>query len=483
MVEEHEINIVDYLNILRKRLLLIIISTLAVITLVSLYIYSLEDEYSATTKVLFEHSNPAANIVNQPYYFYTQKIVPEIEKEMILNSKIVGAVVDELKLTAEPPGSMEWYAKVAKIASYIRINFLDTQQANVFYGSRMLANIVTITPDPQLSKDILTSLVEHYQKDQMKYKIEKDRNVRLWLDEQLKEAKSKIEESEQRFQKFKQEREILSMKELQQTQVENLTVFEKDYNTAIRERKNIQVKLESLKEALNMDKRTSNIVFGTNEFPTVQKYVAQLNDLEVERNNALKTFLDKHPVVVDINENIMKTEEKIEQAKLDIIKSLRIQLETAIDFEEMKKKDMDIYKAKAMEVSQDTLQYQLLEREVESSKQLYDLLATQLKETTVQNSVTIVDLRVIEPPLLPRKPISKKYPTKISVAALIGLVFGIIISFLMEYIDLSIKSPDEVKHYLSLPVAGIIPHIETTFDEGRIEELTNLMVRNYEEQV
>lgn len=482
-VEETEINLVDYFNILRKRGFLILMSILTVVTIVSIYVYFQKDLYLATTKVLFEHTDPAATVLNQPYYMWSQKIVPEIEKEMILNSAIIGNVIEELGLTKNPPGSPQWHSLVRKLINYIRITFLNTQQANIVYGSRMLANLIATTPDPNLSKDLLETIVSTYQDNQRRYKIEKDYELQEWLDKQMSEAKNKIEEAEWKFQKFKQDKGILSIKELQQAHIDNFAILNNEYQDALRERKNIELQLRNLNDALNKGFEVSNLVFSNNNFSTITKYLEELNDLYVESENAKKTYKKKHPIVIDIDQKISKTKEKLKQAKTDIIKSLEIQLRTAKKLEDIKLYDMKEYKEQALEISHDELQYKLLEREVETSRHLYDLLATQLKESSIQNSVSIVDLRVVEPPVLPRKPLSKKYPMKLTVAIIIGLLLGVAISFLIEFIDISVKSPDDVKRYLNVPVAGIIPHIDTTFDEGRIEELTNLMVRNYEEQV
>ncbi|MFC1852224.1 GumC family protein [candidate division CSSED10-310 bacterium] len=479
---ETEFNIYEYVTIVRKRLLLIILTTLAVITGMVVHIYLQPAFYTARAKVLFEYSNPAAPILAQPYY-YVQRIIPGIEQEMILNSKIIGRVIRNLNLSTAESGSREWYGQVNRIRSFIRIRFQDTQNMNIMYGSRMIANLIATTPTPELATSLLNSLVEQYQIDQQEYKLEQDLQMKNWLDIQLKEAKAKIEEAEKNFQKFKQEKGILSIKELQEAQVDNFSVLEKEYNIAVQQRKSLELRLNTLKSALNRDEETSNLIFSNSDFPEIAANVTALNNLKIELDEAQKTFKEKHPQIVAISDRIKLTLEKIKRAKQNTIKSLRVQFETAISHEQMKYKDMMDYKEIALQVNHDALQYSLLEREISTSRKLYELLAQQLEKSSIQAAVPSVSLRVVEPPFKPLKPISKNYPRQLFIAALVGLALGVSLAFLIEYLDISVKTPDDVKNYLDLPVMGLIPDIKIEFDEERLVELTNMMVKEHEEQI
>lgn len=477
-----EFNLLEYLTIIQKRFLLILLSVLVGMTAISLYVYIQPLFYKSSETVLFEYDTPSAGILTQSYV-YSQKIIPQIEKELILNSKILGRVYKRIHPNSNlKEGTPIWYAKVNSLKNYVKITFQDTQNINVIYATKMLADISATTPTPKLAKKLLKYLVEEYQFDQSEYKLQQDLSTKNWLDTQLKESKARIEAAEKKFQKFKQDKGILSLKELQEAQVDNYSLLEKDYNEAVRERKKLEMQLDNLQNAIKMDESISNLIFSNEKYLLITKYVSELNIFKIELNNLLKTFKEKHPKILELKEKMKITRQKIEQAKLDAVRKLKIQLETAISIEQRKYADMMSYKGKALEISNDALQYTLLKREVTTSRQLYDLLAKQLKENTVRNSASSVNLRVVEPPIMPLAPISKKYPLKIVIGIFIGLVFGISLAFILEYTDISIKTPDDVKFYFDLPVAGMIPLMELEFDESKLEDLTNRMVLNYEEQ-
>jgi polysaccharide biosynthesis transport protein len=471
---ESELNLLDYLVILRKRQVMIIVITLAVVTAMSMYLYLQVARYAAQVKVLFEYTSPVDSIWDQQY-FYTQKIIPEIEKEMILNSQILGRVIKQLKLSNAQPGTPSWLSLVEKLKRYIVIKFQESDDPNVFYGNRMMATFVSVTPSPDLAMNLLNSLVEQYQLEQQEYKLEKDLKTKSWLDTQLVEAKTRIEDAEKRFQQFKQDKGILSLQELQDAQVKNFSILETDYNTAVRNKKNLDMQVQNLVDALKGDSESSNLIFS-NENPSIAKNVADLNDLKIELSNAQKTFKEKHPAILEITAKISLAEQRIRKAKEDYIKSKRLDLETAQSFELIKFNDMNSYKQKALEVSNDALQYSLFEREVETSRQLYELLGKQLKETAVRTSVNSVGLRVLEPPLKPLKPISKSYPSKLFLAAIVGFLFSVGVSVLLEFADITLKTPEDVKRYLNIPVVGMIPRMESDDISKKLEELSRIMV-------
>lgn len=472
---ESELNLIEYLSMLRKHSMLITAITLFFVTLISLYLYFQPPRYQSQIKVLLEHSSPADAIWNQPVYFYSQKIIPEIEQEMILNTEIIGRVIRQLRLTDAVPYSPEWFFEVVTIKSYLSIRFQDSSNPNVYLGSRMLAEIYAETPTPQLSKVLLNELVEQYQLEQQEYKLDKDLKTKTWLDTQLIEAKTRIQEAERKFQEFKQEKKILSLDELQQSQISNYSLLEKDYQDAVRNKRSIEMKLEGLREAMGSDENSANIMFSS-ESPIIAKYVAELNDFKIELENASRTFKERHPQVLDINSKIQLSQQKIRKAKEDLLRSLRIQLESAQSFEQMKYSDMVNYKQKALAISNDALQYSLLEREVETTRQLYELLAKQLKETSVRTSINTITLRVVEPALDPIMPVSKRYPFKLFLAMVIGFFCGAAISFLIEFLDVSLKTPEDIKRYLDVPVVGMIPRIESDIDDKRLQEIHDMVL-------
>ncbi|HOP70013.1 MAG TPA: Wzz/FepE/Etk N-terminal domain-containing protein [Bacillota bacterium] len=89
------------------------------------------------------------------------------------------------------------------------------------------------------------------------------------------------------------------------------------------------------------------------------------------------------------------------------------------------------------------------------ANQVADSFKAQTEEIMQLESVTILDYAVI-----PSRPVSPRIPLNIAIALVVGLMVAAGLVFLLEYLDNTVKTPEDVQEYLGLPVLGIIPYVE-----------------------
>ena len=93
------------------------------------------------------------------------------------------------------------------------------------------------------------------------------------------------------------------------------------------------------------------------------------------------------------------------------------------------------------------VQYNILQRDAEANKQLYDGLLQKLKEAGISAGLRSSNIRVVDPALIPAGPLGRKKSRNISLAVLVGLVGGIGLALLREYLDNTIKNPDDIENW------------------------------------
>jgi uncharacterized protein involved in exopolysaccharide biosynthesis len=101
-----------------------------------------------------------------------------------------------------------------------------------------------------------------------------------------------------------------------------------------------------------------------------------------------------------------------------------------------------------------------LTREVTINEELYTLLAKRFKESQITEADRVQSAFIVTPALEPSSPVSPNRRLNISVGAFIGIFLGFIFAILIENLDTSIGTIEDVEKFLDLPVLGIIPHIE-----------------------
>lgn len=150
----------------------------------------------------------------------------------------------------------------------------------------------------------------------------------------------------------------------------------------------------------------------------------KLVELEFQLAELLQQYTEKHPKVVQLQEQIKKMEQQVKG------------------------------------FSGQELEYARLTREVEVNKKLYAMLKEKLEEARITEAQKIGDVSIVNPANLPRAPVSGNKSVIIPIGIIMGLVLGFSLALLLETLDTSMGTIEDVENVIKLPVLGIIPSIE-----------------------
>ena len=108
-------------------------------------------------------------------------------------------------------------------------------------------------------------------------------------------------------------------------------------------------------------------------------------------------------------------------------------------------------------MSERLVEYNILKREAEANKTLYDGLLTKLKEAGISVGLRSSNIRIVDPAMVPTSPSRPAKTRNISLAFLVGLVGGIGLALLREYMDNTVKTPDDIETIARLPSLAVVP--------------------------
>jgi len=129
------------------------------------------------------------------------------------------------------------------------------------------------------------------------------------------------------------------------------------------------------------------------------------------------------------------------------------------------------------------IEYSVLERDVQSTKQIYESLLQRAKETGVSGELKASNIRVIDPAERPHVPVSPNKTLNLSIALVGGLMLGIGLGFFFEYFDSRIKSPEEISAHLGLVSLGMVPALSEKALNGREGLITQGVPANFAESI
>ena len=159
-----------------------------------------------------------------------------------------------------------------------------------------------------------------------------------------------------------------------------------------------------------------------------------------------------------------------------IIAGIKNDYELSLRKEALLRHAFEQQKAKVMEMKDQSIQYNILKREADTNRELYKGLLQRMKEAGVSAGLTVSNIQVVDQAEVPASPYKPNRRLNLLLAAVIGLFLGVGLAFFFEYLDNTVKTPEDVEQMIRLPSFGMVPEISYE-KRRRLEKETTLSGR------
>jgi capsular exopolysaccharide synthesis family protein len=275
--------------------------------------------------------------------------------------------------------------------------------------------------------------------------------ARSFLKERLEELKLKLEESEKALVAYAEDKELISEDTKQSLADSDLAAL----NGALQKTLTERIHAQELYEQANANNGLG--LPQVLEDGAIRALTQQHATLMIEYQNKLSTFKPDYPDMLKLKAQMSQIDHEIKSA-VDIIKqSLKARYDAALQQEALLKQKMDETKRGVLTTRNKEIQYNILKREADTNRSLYEGLLQQYKDVGVAGAVATNNVAVIDRAQVPGGPFKPSLAKNLQIALMPGLVVAGLLIALMELLDDSFKSPEEIEDQLGLPVLGIIP--------------------------
>src|SRR6266704_1597187 len=466
-----EPHLYDYLLVLRKHQWLILSFMLAVVTIVTISTFRMQPVYNATARIAIDREN--ANILPFPgadSYDYMMDLENYIETQSkILTSETLALqTIRNTGLSARhefssPNGPSEAMAS-GSLANQKRPpelgEFLGSLSVKRVPNSRLM-DVSFESTDSQLAARIVNAHIASYIEQNFRSKYEATTQASTWLADQLSELKIKVQKSEDARIAYERQNQIWTLDDKQNITSQRLS----DINKQLTDAQNERMKKESLYQfakAGNLD-----------AVPEVQNNSA-LGDLFKKRSEASSQYADalaqygpNFPKVQRLQAQIKEFDQTIEKEKQKILDVLESDYHETQQRETFLARALDQQKAETNQMAGKLVEYNILKREAEANKTLYEGLMTKLKETAISQGLRSSNIRVVDPAMIPSTPARPAKGRNLALGFLVGLVGGIGLALLREYLDNTVKTPDDIETLARLPSLAVVPAFTSENGNGR----------------
>jgi len=456
-----EPHLYDYLLILRKHQWLILSFMLAVVTIVAIATFRMQPVYVATARVEIDREN--ANILpfqGADSYDYMMDLENYIETQSkILTSETLALqTIRNNNLSARPEFSSPNGPSEA-IASGSLANQKRPPELGEFLGSlsvkrvpsSRLMDVSFESTDPQLAARIVNAHITSYIEQNFRSKYEATTQASTWLADQLEELKIRVQRSEDARIAYERQNQIWTLDDKQNITTQRLSDINKQLTDAQSDRMR--------KESLYQFAKSGNL----DAVPEVQGN-SVLADLMRKHAEAAAQYADQlsqygpnFPKVQRLQAQIKDLDQAIEKEKQKILDILESDFQEAQQRETLLTKVLDQQKSETNQMAGKLVEYNILKREAEANKALYEGLMTKLKETAISAGLRSSNIRVVDPAMIPSTPARPAKARNVALAFLVGLVGGIGLALMREYLDNTVKTPDDVETLSRLPSLAVVP--------------------------
>lgn len=487
-----EASLKDYLAILYRGRWIILIAFLVTLAAVTYYTFTTPPVYEASTIIMIDEKQGMGESLFDVAGFSQQRTLINNQVE-ILKSRSLNQSVLERLLSSPERDSLALLEGLGEEVTLIDIleNLRESITVQPVRDTDLIA-IKVRAASPFEAAYLAELIVTVYQ--------EKDRDltqgeifqVVRFIEEQLSRKEQDLKSSEETLKDFMENEKIASLGDEASQIVEQGAQFESLYKEALINFEVTNKRLEFLKNQLGRSKETLEAEIAQVSSPLVLQLRIEL--AEIERN-----------VAVFLSQGVGKRDPQVrfEQQKLDAIKrrlteEIRIliigglpaddplaqaqelvvqilEVETELIAIEARadglKRVVDAYNVKLESLPEKNVQLARLERNRKVDESLYMMMREKYEESRIKQAGQIGKVRILDKAVPPIDPISPKKKLNLTIGVMLGLAFGIGISFLREMLDTSVRRFEEIEH-LGLSLLATIPQIDSEMLISTVDRIT-----------
>ncbi len=314
-----------------------------------------------------------------------------------------------------------------------------------------LVDISYSDPVPGRAQRIASAYADAFVASNLDKRFEANAYAKTFLEDQLKQLKFKTEESEKALLEFGEKEKILELNDKSSMVENNLAAANAALGGLISERiKNEQLwkQAEEVK-GFELPQLLSNGV--------VDGLRSKRNELVTEYQDKLETFKPQYPAMVQIQNRISEIDRQLATEVKTIRGALKAAYESSLNQENELKTRIDELKGEALDLQKRSIRYNGIKREVETNRGLYNGLLQRFKEVDVAAGVGANNVFIVDKPQVPDSPSSPNLTRALVISLLLGLGVGVGAAVLLEKLDDSIRSVEELERVVSLSTLGVIP--------------------------
>lgn len=448
---------------------------------------TIEIQREGSNAINVNNSDTKTNFVDQEFY--------ETQYGLLRSEALAKSVAINLRLQDNPrffemygapsgwivdgaiaPGGSTRNDRINKAASIL----LDNFSINAERLSRLVELRFT-SPDPALARQIVNAWAQAFIRTTLDRRFNATSYARQYLEQRLQQLRGKIDESERQLVGYARREGIVNVPGPssgtggensageRSLVAENLATLNAELASATADR----IRAES---RLNTTKGQSVEALQNSAINTLRQ---QRSQLAADYARLMVQFQPDYPPAESIQRQINQMDRAIAAEEQRVSGTLNQSYQASLARERDLKQRVDVLKSSVLDFRQRSIQYNIIQRDADTNRQLYDALLQRYKEIGIAGGVGVNNISIVDPAELPERPSSPRLILNLALALLGGLALGAMAALLVEQLEQGISDPKLVETMLGVPLLGTIPRSDVENVVAELQDPKSVLFEAY----
>jgi len=451
----------ELLRILHKHRLMILAVVAVMFSAVALVTYRIRPIFEASARIEINGETPDLSNLRELFlqmpstddYIQTQVRILQSD-DLAMQTIRALRLYEDSQFAVRPVGS----TTNAPFTSSEELRLINAFHGHLTVGMVHNSRLVEVKFEstvPKQAADVVNTLSDLYVENNFRKKYESAMQASDWMANQLRELKVKMEQSHEALVKYERDNQIFALDQGQNVTVSKLADLNKSLTDA---------------EADRMTKESQYELVQTHRLDDLAAVMQNpmIQDLERQHNQAANTLAEeqatlgpKHPKVLQTERQLQEIDAQLEAQKQAVAGRIESDYQASLNREQLLRKAFDQQKNEANTLNSKLVEYSLLRRDYETNQQLYEGLLQKLKEAGISSGLRSSNIHVVDRARPPITPVRPRKSLNLMLSVIVGLALGCALALFNEYLDNSVKIPEDVEQLVNQPVLGIIPAVSS----------------------
>jgi capsular exopolysaccharide synthesis family protein len=329
-----------------------------------------------------------------------------------------------------------------------------------FVGKSQLIEIEVELPAPDLAAAAANALAQGFIDSQLDNSLKSSQTLTNWMNSRLIELRKNLRSAENKLQAYREEQGLVDVGGVGGVATISANELEMTGNRMIDARRN-RAEAESQfrqVQALsngNLSKLSSVPAVLSN--PLVQKFQAQEAKAQAKVEELSGRYGAKHPALIAARAELRTATDSLRLQVQQVVAGIEREYQLAQANENSLRQSFNSNKAQIQDISRKEFQLREFQREVDSSRALYETFITRLKETTATSDIDSTKARIVDPAIVPLEASKPRKTLIVAIVAIVAALIGIARALLSETLSNTFKTDETIESTLNVPLLSVVP--------------------------